>query len=175
MLIVGNDLKKLIENDNIISNSDSYDVTCLELALGEKVIELKPTQTINTLNYGEDIPKEIINETLIQDDGIVLPPKSSVIASSNEKVNMPLGYFGLLQTKASLARMCVSLHFSDGQIDPGFKGKVTFEIFNASDFAIRLYKNLSVGNLYILKASSTQIPEYNGKYCNNDGPTIFKS
>lgn len=175
MLIVGNDLKKLMKDDNIIDNTESYDVTCLELSLGEKVIELKPTSTINTLNYGEELPKEIINEIIIDDEGIVLPPKSSVIASSSEKVNMPLGCFGLLQTKGSLARMCVSLHFSDGQVDPGFKGKVTFEVFNASDFSIRLYKNQKVGNLYIFKTSTTQIPEYNGKYCNNDGPTIFKA
>lgn len=174
MLIVGNDLKKLIEEYNIINDCNSYDITCLKLSLGEKVIELKPTTTISVLNYGEEIPREIINEKTIKDNGILLPPKTSVIASSSEKINMPLGYFGLLQTKGSLARMCISLHFSDGQIDPGFKGKVTFEIFNASDFFVRLYKNQSVGNLYILKTSSTEIPGYNGKYCNSNGPTIFK-
>ncbi len=173
MLIVGEDLKKLINENNVIDEK-FYDTTSIKMALGEKVIKLVPNSNVNILNYGQEIPKEVIKEIQIKNDGIVIAPKTSIIASSNEVINMPLGYFGLLQTKGSLARMCISLHFSDGQIDSGFKGKVTYEIFNASDFSIRLYKNQIVGNLYIFNTSTTQIPEYNGKYCNAEGPTISR-
>ena len=85
---------------------------------------------------------------------------------------MPQGYMGLLQTKGSLARLCVSLHFSDGQIDPGFRGKITFEIFNASDFKIRIRKFQAVGNLYVLKTTTKKHKPYSGKYAGANGPTI---
>ncbi|WP_428981187.1 dCTP deaminase domain-containing protein [Marinomonas rhodophyticola] len=40
---------------------------------------------------------------------------------------MPNNKFGLVQTKGSIARGFISVHMSDGQVDPGYKGKVTLE------------------------------------------------
>ena len=105
-------------------------------------------------------------------EGLIIPPHTAVLASSREVINMPVGYMGLLQTKGSLARMMVSLHFSDGQVDCGFRGKITFEVFNASSFTITIPAKAAVGNLYILKANTLDCQPYSGKYGNADGPTI---
>lgn len=173
MLIVGNDLKELIIKNNIC-NEKNYDITSISMDLGDEIVKLIPNKKITELVYGEDIPEECIMREKISEEGIIIKPKSSIIACSQLQINMPLGYFGLLQTKGSLARMMISIHFCDGQIDSGFKGKVTYEIFNGSDFSVRLFKNQLVGNLYIFKTSTNKVKPYNGRYKNADSPTIYK-
>ena len=175
MLIVGENLKALIQQYQMSSQKGCFDETCIQLSLGSKYIRFaKPSAETKVLTYGEEIPAELVVNETIKEEGLILQPKEAVLACSAEKIKMPAGYFGLLQTKGSLARMFVSLHFSDGQIDPGFEGKVTFELFNAGEYPIRIHKNQAVGNLYVLKASTDMHAMYNGRYGKATGPTIQK-
>lgn len=174
MLIVGENLRGLIIQERIC-DEQCFDNTCISLSLGSQVISLIPNDNYKVLDYGDEIPKECIVQDNISESGLIIPPHKSVITSSFETINIPVGYFGLLQTKGSLARMMVSLHFSDGQIDSGFVGKVTFEIMNASEFSIRIRKRQAIGNLYLFKTSTNEIVPYNGRYQNATGPTIFKT
>lgn len=172
MIVVGKNLQQLMEQHNMVDRPDCYDETCIKMSLGSTCIRLKPSRGCNMLVYGEALPENCIERFELTDEGLLLGPKSAVLASSAETVCMPEGYMGLLQTKGSLARLCVSIHFSDGQIDPGFQGKVTFEMFNASDFCIRIRKFQVVGNLYVFKTSTSRHKMYNGKYAHAEGPTI---
>lgn len=174
MLIVGENLHSLIKQEHIC-NEKNFDNTCISLSLGTQAIWLKPSENCDTLVYGDDIPEECIVKDSISEKGIIIPPHSAVIAASCERINMPIGYFGLVQTKGSLARMMVSVHFSDGQLDPGFNGNVTFEIMNGSDFSIQLRKRQIIANLYVFKTSTYAMTGYNGRYQNADGPTIFRA
>ena len=61
---------------------------------------------------------------------------------------------------------------SDAQIDSGYKGRITFELFNASPFDIVLRAEQSVANLYILSASDKKVNEYEGKYNRAMEPTV---
>ncbi len=172
MLIVGDNLIELVQQHEIVNKSENFDVTCISLKLGSETISYVKKPGFDTLVYGEHIPEDIIEKKCITDEGIIIPPHSSVLASSYEYIKMPIGYFGLIQTKGSLARLFVSIQFSDGQVDPGFAGKLTFEIFNGSEFNIKLHKTQKVANLYIFKTSTKNIKSYKGKYNNANGPTI---
>jgi len=172
VIVIGENLAQLMKQYKMVDRQDCYDETCIRLSLGNTYIQMRPDEENELLTYGEAVPESCIHQYEIGDEGLVIEPKSAVLASSAEEVYMPQGYMGLLQTKGSLARLCVSLHFSDGQIDPGFRGKVTFEIFNASDFKIRIRKFQAIGNLYVLKAATKRHKLYSGKYAGADGPTI---
>lgn len=178
MVIIGNNLRELITQHNLCDNDTCFDNTCLKLTLGNEYISFKNgrklTHKAKTLVYGEQIPQELYERKSIEDTGLIIPSKGAVLASSKEIISMPAGYMGLLQTTGSLARLFISLHFSDGQIDPGYSGNITFEIFNASDFNVCIRKNIPIGNLYILKTSTKNHAMYNGKYQGAQGPTIQK-
>jgi len=173
MLLVGKDLYNIVINNNIIDDNN-IEETCISLSLGNTSIELNSFDEHVVLTYGEKIPDKYITCKQIDDQGIVLKPLTSMLCTSMERINLPLGYFGLLQTKGSLARFMVSLHFSDGQIDPGFRGNVTFEIFNGSNFYINIKKGQKVGNLYIFNTSTTIAEPYRGRYCDSNIPTVFR-
>ena len=172
MIVVGDNLHELMEQYRIVDRDNCYDETCIRLSLGDTYFKLVPNSKKNTLIYGESIPNDCIQKYKVDEKGLILEPNTAVLACSAEKVDLPKGYMGLLQTKGSLARLFVSLHFSDGQIDSGFKGHVTFEIFNASTFNICIRKFQPVGNLYLFKTTTDNHQLYNGKYANSDVPTI---
>lgn len=177
MIFVGDNLLQLVENLEIVSDSGCVDETSIQLTLDDKVTRLIPynnnKQSIDTLMVGEEIPEKCIKKELIKQSGLLLSPKESVLACSHEFVKMPMGYFGLLQTKGSIARLMISIHFSDGQIDPGYNGKVTFEIFNASDFSIIIPKHQKIANLYIINTSTNNNKPYSGRYIDANEPTIY--
>lgn len=178
MIIIGRNLQELITQHNLCDSDKCFDNTCLKLTLGDEYIKFKRNKKesaeATTLVYGEKISSQYYERKTISADGLIIPPKGAVLASSRELINMPAGYMGFLQTTGSLARLFVSLHFSDGQIDPGYSGRITFEIFNASDFNVCIRKNIPVGNLYILKTSTKNHAMYHGKYQGAKGPTIQK-
>lgn len=176
MIVVGENLKQLIDQYHMVDRPNCFDETCIQLSLGPSCIQMLPPdpESPPELVYGEPIPESVLHKFQIGADGLVLQPHSAILAASVEIISMPMGYWGLLQTKGSLARLCVSLHFSDGQIDPGFRGPVTFEMFNASPFPIRIYKLQAVGNLYICKATTKRHKPYMGRYANAAGPTLQK-
>ena len=170
MLIVGENLEQLNNQYHIVDSTNCYDRTCLKLRLDKKIITIEKTEEV--LVYGEEIPPSYIKEDIIKDEGIIIPPFSAILACSLETVNIPMGYYGFLQTKGTLARFFVSIHFCDGQIDSGYKGKVTFEIFNGSPNKIKIHKNQAVANLFIFNTSSKENLPYKGMYLNTDKPTL---
>lgn len=178
MIIIGENLRELSSQHNICNSESSFDTTCLKLTIGDEYISFKSKRSLvskpDTIVYGEELSPELYEKKKIGDSGLIIHPKEAVLASSKEVINMPAGYMGFLQTTGSLARLFVSIHFCDGQVDPGFSGNITFEIFNASDYNICIRKNIPVGNMYIFKASTKNHSLYDGKYQGAKGPTIQK-
>lgn len=172
MLIVGKNLEQLVEKYRITENIKDVDTTCIELRLDRTVKRLCATIRNRTLRYGERIPGECIKVSDIGKDGLLLRPAEPVLACSQQKIVIPPGYMGLVQTKGSLARMFVFAQFSDAQIDSGFSGKITLELFNASPFNILIQEGQKIANLYIIKASDKNVKLYEGKYQYAQEPTI---
>lgn len=174
MLVVGENLKQLIDQFNIVDDDKCFDNTSISLRLHRSIItQKKDEQEDVVITYGDEIPEQLIERSEIPSEGVIIPPKSCILACSYEEVNIPEGYFGFLQTKGSLARLFVSLSCTDGQVDPGFKGNITFEICNLSNFSVRLKYRQKVGQLFVFKTSTNHVELYNGRYQNAKGPTIF--
>lgn len=105
-------------------------------------------------------------------ESLVLGPRECVLACSQDIYKMPRGYFGMIQTKGSLARMFVSATANDGQVEPGYTGKLTLELINHSPFSIELRPSAVVAQLFILRCSSEVSKPYSGRYQGATGPTL---
>lgn len=174
MFVVGDNLKELVKRYCIVDDVRDIEETCIELKLHEIIKRFKVPKRIKTIKYGEVIPDELIVRENIRDRGMLIKPKETVLACSKQKVFLPQGFMGMVQTKGSLARMFVFAQCSDSQIDSGFCGRITFELFNASPFNIVLNEGQKVVNLYIMMASDKNVKMYQGKYNNADEPTVQK-
>lgn len=172
MFVLGDNLIELSKKYSIVDNIKDIDDTCIELRLDRIIKRIQPVEGINTLKYGEEIPIRCVKREYINEKGLILKPNDCVLACSMQSINIPCGYMGWVQTKGSLARMFVFAHCSDSQIDSGFRGKITFELYNASKFDIIIKAGQKIVNLYIVSASDKNIIPYVGKYCNAMEPTI---
>jgi deoxycytidine triphosphate deaminase len=85
---------------------------------------------------------------------------------------MPNGFFGLIQTKGTLARLFVSATCNDGQVEPGYKGKLTLELMNFSNYQVDLPIGCEVAQLFIFQCSGETVNPYAGKYQAATGPTL---
>jgi hypothetical protein len=174
MFVVGNNLRELVQKHNIVENVNDVDETCIELRLHKVIRRFHITNTIDTLKYGDPIPKEIGIKETVGNEGLTLKPNETVLACSKQQIFLPQGFMGMVQTKGSLARMFVFAQCSDSQIDSGFRGRVTFELFNASPFNIIINKGQKIANLYIMMGSDKNVKKYQGKYNLADEPTLQK-
>lgn len=168
MIIVSENLKALVAQKGIVLQNaiDEFSIT---LSLNKKVVKFEIPEG-ETITYGSDVLDKYKESMDIESD-YVLKPGQAILACSEEIVKMPRGYMGFLQTKGSLARLFVSVHCSDGQIEPGFEGRVTYEICNMGNIAVRLYPGVPVAQLFIFQVSSKSA-SYNGKYNKSMVPTI---
>src|SRR6185437_6671937 len=128
MLIVGKNLSTLIRQHRIVDKDECFDNTSISLRLDRDILVAERCK--DPITYGHSVPSDLWTDERIDDDGYVLAPQAAILACSYERVCMPMGYFGFVQTKGSLARLLVSITCTDGQVECGYKGKVTFEIVN---------------------------------------------
>jgi dCTP deaminase len=171
MLIVGDNLQQLMAQHNISSNPSSFDVNSITLRLDPQIAVLHVPDD-KVLTYGEEIPERWIGRDKIGADGLVLTARGAVLGCSLEKIQMPIGYCGFVQTKGSLARLFVSAICCDSQVEPGFIGKVTFEICNLGNHTVRIKAGDEVAQMFIVRASTKLSEPYHGRYQGADKPTI---
>ena len=169
-MLTGINLKELIEQYDIVPVScfDRFSVT---LHLSRTIRKyIFPDGYVVT--YGESVKESfVINDSI--DNEYILKPGQSILACSDENVKMPKGYIGMIQTKGSLARLFITVHCCDSQVESGFTGHVTFEICNMGTLNVRLFPNSPVAQMFVFKTSSDS-DEYNGKYNNSELPTYSK-
>lgn len=167
MVITEINLKELIEQYDMAPNN-SYDTFSITLHLN-RVIRRYNFPEGQVITYGDKIDDSNTVEDIISSD-YILDPGQAILACSQERIKMPKGYLGLLQTKGSLARLFVTVHCCDAQIEPGFDGCVTFEICNLGPLSVRVLPESPVAQMFIFKTSADKTV-YNGKYNNSEKPT----
>lgn len=172
MVITGNNLRDLIRQHGIVSDFQSFDTFSISLSLSEDIAWYKNTDAI--VSYEEPLDPELVTRAKVEASGLILEPQSCILACSHEDINIPPGYIGFIQTKGSLARLFVSAHCSDSQIETGYKGKITFELINSGKLRVRLKYKSKIAQLFLFKTSQKNPVLYNGKYNNAVEPTTYK-
>lgn len=130
----------------------------------------------NTFSVVEDSPsgiitmdKEIPYKT-IKTDTYILLPGQFVLATTMEYFSLPNNLTAFVEGRSSLGRMGLFIQ-NAGWVDPGFKGEITLELFNANRCAIELKAGRRVGQLVFAEMDKDALKPYNGKYQGQKGAT----
>ncbi len=129
MVLSGEAIKKGVQS-NIIS-LEPYDEASIE------------TAHIN-LHLGE-------TDLVFEGDTVSLPPKAFVLARTLEKVTLPSHICGLVEGRAKLAQMGLSVEQSSKFVEPNTANTLTLEMFNASDEPIQLTIGQKIAKLILLR------------------------
>lgn len=103
---------------------------------------------------------------------LILKPRQNALVCSRETYYMPPGYFGLVQTKGSLARLFVTATANDGQVEPGYRGKITLELSNHATFPVAISPGHNIAQIFVFRCSSEVERPYDGKYQGATAPTL---
>lgn len=130
----------------------------------------------NTFSIVEDLPSGVItlDDTIkyktIETDTYVLLPGQFVLATTMEYISLPDNLTAFVEGRSSLGRMGLFIQ-NAGWVDPGFRGEITLELFNANRCAIQLKSGRRVGQLVFAEMDQSALNPYNGKYQEQRGAT----
>ena len=130
----------------------------------------------NTFAVVEDTPSGIITldseiryRTITADTYLLLPGQF-VLATTMEYFELPDDLTAFVEGRSSLGRMGLFIQ-NAGWVDPGFKGEITLELFNANRCAIELTAGRRVGQLVFAQMDAPALAPYSGKYQGQSGAT----
>jgi dCTP deaminase len=99
----------------------------------------------------------------IESDSITLPPHSFILATTQEYLEIPDDLTGFVEGRSSIGRMGLFIQ-NAGWVDPGFKGRITLELYNANSLPIRLEAGRRICQLVFCKMDGPADLPYSGKY-----------
>ena len=130
----------------------------------------------NTFSIVEDMSRgilsldnEIVYKTITADTYVLLPGQF-VLASTMEYFELPDNLTAFVEGRSSLGRIGLFIQ-NAGWVDPGFRGEITLELFNANRCAIDLKAGRRVGQLVFAQLDDTALNPYSGKYQGQRGAT----
>jgi len=100
----------------------------------------------------------------------------SILASTEERIEIPLHLMGRLNGKSSLGRIWLIVHCTAGDVDPGFRGQLTLEISNLSPYVIALTPGMPIAQISFMYMASLPSKPYGdlswrSHYQGQTGPT----
>ncbi|MBQ8143743.1 MAG: dCTP deaminase [Butyricicoccus sp.] len=119
----------------------------------------------NIITMGSEIQYKTIRA-----DKYLLLPGQFVLATTQEYFELPDDLTAFVEGRSSLGRMGLFIQ-NAGWVDPGFKGEITLELYNANRCAIELQAGRRVGQLVFAKLDEHALNPYNGKYQGQRGAT----
>lgn len=97
----------------------------------------------------------------IKADKYILLPGQFVLATTMEYFELPDDLTAFVEGRSSLGRMGLFIQ-NAGWVDPGFKGEITLELYNANRCAIELKAGRRIGQLVFAKMDSAALNPYSG-------------
>ena len=159
-------MKMLREGELKISPLEESQIqpASVDIRLGSmfSIIEDLPTGVINL--------EEEIRYRTIETGRYVLLPGQFVLATTREYIELPDYLTAFVEGRSSLGRMGLFIQ-NAGWVDPGFRGEITLELFNANRCAIELKAGRRVGQLVFAQMDDSALHPYQGKYQGQTGAT----
>ena len=115
------------------------------------------------------LENEITYKTITTDTFLIMPGQF-VLATTMEYFELPNNLTAFVEGRSSLGRMGLFIQ-NAGWVDPGFKGEITLELYNANKCAIELKAGRRVGQLVFAEMDQDALNPYNGKYQGQKGAT----
>ena len=174
MILSDKKLKILLDTDQLIVEPltpQSIQPASIDCTLGNHYLVVDD----NKISEGVlSFDKEIIYRE-ITDSSIILPPKSFILATTQEYIVIPNGYSAFVEGRSSIGRMGLFIQ-NAGWVDSGFKGNITLELYNANSLPIKLTSGQRICQLVVCQMDQPAEKPYAGKYQgqrNSVGSKVF--
>lgn len=145
MILNGNDIKKLVEEKQLIKpftkeniNSGSYDIsissTILKIKKSFKVIDLSNSDQLDNMYEEINIEK-----------GYSIKPGECIFCVLNEKIILPENIIAHIRPRTSISRL--GLYINLQHVQAGYSGVLNIALYNMSCNSYKITPNLRIGQI----------------------------
>ena len=106
----------------------------------------------------------------VSSDEFLVPSHSFVLATTVETLHLPDNLTAFVEGRSSVGRMGLFIQ-NAGWVDPGFKGQLTLELYNANNLPIRLRSGRRICQIVFCEMDQKTKTPYKGKYQGQKGAT----
>jgi dCTP deaminase len=145
-------LENLIKTENVISPAKEGRIKygAYELSLGDEIYQTDS-------KAGK---REVLKEVKEQ---VVINPGQFSLLLSEEVVNIPLDKIAFISIKAGI-KLRGLINVSGFHVDPGFKGKLVFSVYNAGSGPISLEKGEPCFLIWFANLNESEEKKYDGEH-----------
>ena len=108
------------------------------------------------------------------DEVFRLHPGDFVLATTKERVEIPVDLIAHVEGRSSLGRLAIVVHATAGIVDPGYHGQITLELSNLGTAPVALKPDMRISQLTFTKLLSPAERPYGSergsKYQGQSGP-----
>jgi len=167
MILSDKTLKRLIVEEKLIDTPQVYvGPSSIDLTLANDFSwpwPLDGTLDFRRYDQGDTIAPCEHSGAKVQ-DYFLLQPRGFVLGSTQEVVHLPENISAMIQGRSSVARLGLQVHAAAGYIDAGFKGRITLELSNLTDYAMKLPVGLPICQLICFQQDEASAEPYIGRY-----------
>ena len=171
MILTDKEIRKLCIDNKMKNNSqpllfpfmeDSLQSESYDLSVGTEIAVLKKEIRCLNLHNQEDIDN-IYEELDLSVSGYILSPKEYILVSIKEKVNLPDNLTAHIRPRTRFTRL--GLIVSDQHCNSTYSGKLRIGLFNATDYAIRIFPGIKIAQIVFeeLKSKPSEEKLYKNK------------
>ena len=167
MILSDKTIFKMLEEGTLVAEpieEGQVQPASIDIRLGNSFSIVDDTAD-NIITMGSEIKYKTIHA-----EKYLLLPGQFVLATTQEYFELPDDLTAFVEGRSSLGRMGLFIQ-NAGWVDPGFKGEITLELYNANRCAIELQAGRRVGQLVFAKLDEHALNPYNGKYQGQRGAT----
>ena len=151
--------KKILAKEIVVDpiSPDSIQPASVDLRLGKHYLVIEQNKMeILTLDSQ-------IHYREIEGESITIPPHTFLLATTLEYVELPPNIVGFVEGRSSIGRLGLFIQ-NAGWVDPGFKGRITLELYNANSLPIKLQSGRRICQMVFAFMDKAAEKPYSGKY-----------
>ncbi len=171
MILSDDTIKSYIKNKNLVIDpleEANIQPASIDLRLGDHFMIF---DHINIQQLKLNDPNIKFRE--FTQDVFYLKPGIFMLATTEEYIELPDDLTAFVEGRSSIGRVGLFIQ-NAGWVDPGFKGQITLELFNANSVPIELKKGIRICQLVFCKMDKKATVPYKGKYQGQRGATVSK-
>ncbi len=171
MILSGKTISKKIEEGHLtIDPLDSIQIqpASVDLRLGNHFLLIEEDE--NTIISLETSAK--YKEMVVTNGEMIIPPHTFLLATTKETIELPNDLTAFVEGRSSIGRLGLFIQ-NAGWVDPGFKGEITLELYNANKLPIALPIGRRICQLVIAEVDQ-ETNGYIGKYAHQKGATASR-
>lgn len=162
MILSDGTIKNLLDEGTLKVSplcEQSIQPASIDLRLGNHYLTVEDRH----MDMGVISLSEEIKYRELEGDTMIIPPHSFLLATTMEHMEIPDNMTAFVEGRSSVGRIGLFIQ-NAGWVDPGFKGQITLELYNANSLPIKLEAGRRICQLVLCSMDKPALNPYNGKY-----------